>query len=160
MGIEWFESPEDQSNEVPWLRDFIESGGDYDSPIPVDVLVVGIKGILVLTHQYKAFVFKGSNLHKQVIEALEVYVKETSPLPRLIACGHESGKVLLGLDHDDNTCSWKKDGSNYRQTYEDPEGARMAELRKKRNPLLPNPIPPEGVNSKTPASAATKKKST
>lgn len=159
MGIEWFESPDDQSVEVPWLRDFIASGGDYDTPIPVDCLVVGLKGILVLTAEFKGFIFKGSSLHRQVDEALEEYIKADSPLPRLIACGSESGKVQLGLDHDDNTCTWRKDGSNYRQTYNDPENARLAELRRKKNPLLPSPQAVNGRAPKTTTLATQPKKS-
>lgn len=159
MSIEWFESPDEQSVEVPWLKDFIASGGDYDTPLAVDCLVTGLKGILVLTAEYKGFIFKGSNLHSQVLEALEEYVKSDSPLPRLIACGSEAGKVQLGIDHDDNTCTWKKDGSNYRQLYDDPENARLAELKKRNNPLLPSPREVNGKAPKTSQAATQSKKS-
>lgn len=139
MSIDWFNFEEDDSRELPWLREFIEAGGDYDTPIPVEACSISLKGILVLTDCWKAFIFKGSKLHTQLSEALIEYTKETATLPRLVAVGDESGKVRLGLDQMDLSATWKKEKQLFYQRYNDPEEFKKRSLKQERNPLLPNP---------------------
>lgn len=160
MTIEWFNSPEEQSIEVPWLKDFVVAGGDYDRPIPVDCCINTPKGVLILTCDYKGFVFKGSQLFRDLLEALEEYVDPKYTFPKLVSSGTEEGKILLGLDHDDQTATWRKESNKYFQRYDDPKFAREKELSRKRNPLLPNPPSQNGVAASLPADKTPKKKST
>lgn len=158
MSIDWFNFDEDDSKELPWLREFIESGGDYDTPIPVEACSISLKGILVLTDDWKAFIFKGSKLHSQLVEALEEYVTGTNTFPRLVGAGEESGKVRLGLDQMDLTSTWRKEKQMYYQRYDDPEEFRKRNSQRSQNPLLPNPSL-QGVNgavSKSPKAKAQK----
>lgn len=138
MSIDWFNFDEDESKELPWLREFIESGGDYDTPIPVEACSVSLKGILVLTDSWKAFVFKNSKLYAQLIEALEEYAKSSVTLPRLVAVGSDSGKLQLGLDQMDLSANWSKEKQMYYQRYNDPEEFKKRSLRPANNPLIPS----------------------
>lgn len=140
MSIDWFNFDEDESKELPWLREFIESGGDYDTPIPVEACSVSLKGILVLTDSWKAFVFKNSKLYVQLVEALDQYTKSSVTLPRLVAVGSDSGKLQLGLDQMDLSASWRKEKQMYYQRYNDPEEFKKRSLNPTKNPLIP-PIP-------------------
>lgn len=153
MSIDWFNFDDDESKELPWLREFIESGGDYDTPIPVEACSTSLKGILVLTDSWKAFVFKNSKLHLQLVEALEEYIKSSVTLPRLVAVGSDSGKLQLGLDQMDLSASWSKEKQMYYQRYNDPEEFKKRSLRPAKNPLIP-PIPT--VNGKPKATKTTK----
>lgn len=160
MSIDWFNFEEDDSKELPWLREFIESGGDYDTPIPVEACSVSIKGILVLTDCWKAFIFKNSKLHSQLIEALEEYAQTKVTLPKLVAVGEESAKIRLGLDQMDLTATWKKEKQMYYQRYNDPEEFVKRNRNKSPNPLLPNPSLQGGASEELPNPTPRRKKST
>lgn len=137
MGIDWFEFSDETSKELPWLREFIEAGGDYDTPIPVEACSIGTKGILILTDAWKSYVFKGSKIYIQLIEALENYVKSEVSLPCLVASGLEGGKPRLGLNQDDLSATWKKEGAMYFQRYNQNFVEANGKVAKANNPLLP-----------------------
>jgi len=149
MGIDWFEFSEEDSKELPWLREFIEMAGDYDTPIPVEACSLSSKGILILTNSWKAFIFKGSTLHAQLLEALEEYIRASITFPVLVAVGLESGKVRLGLNQEDLTATWKKEKQMYYQRYNDPE-----EFMKRNNPVNRNPLIPSIPSSAKPSKTA------
>lgn len=140
--IDWFESSESETNEVPWLREYIEAGGDYDTPIDVDACFIGLKGILVVTERYKAFVFKGSKLYKDLIEALPEYESTTTGTAVLVACGTDGGKILLGIDQERIDARWKKDKNAYIQHVLTASEFNESRMRPRKNPLLADaPIP-------------------
>lgn len=151
--IEWFDSDESSTDEVPWIREFIEAGGDYNTPRDVEACFVGLKGILVITERWKAFVFKGSKKYKDLIDALSVYVTYNTGLPVLVACSTESGTVQLGLDHERNDAAWKQDSKGYYQRIESAEQLKLNRLKGQSNPLIPSSIPSKNgrVPAKSPA---------
>lgn len=147
--IEWFESSESDVNEVPWIREYIEAGGDYDTPIDVEACFIGLKGVLVITECYKAFAFKGSKTYKNLVEALPVFVEADTGTAVLVACATNSGTLQLGLDHERNDATWKRDDKGYFQRVNSSDELKSQRLKRQTNPLMPKtPIPTKSKSSK------------
>lgn len=167
MSIEWFEDSQSSNNDLPWLKDYIDEGNDYTTPLVVENCIPGNRGILVLTSEYKAFVFKGSKLANDLLEALSIYTTIKTGVPVLMACGTSNGKVQLGLDHLHLEAVWVKDKNMYIQSIKTEQSLRESRL-KADNPLLPKSHPSvsptatstPGANGKKPKSAAQKPQET
>jgi len=153
------DSSGDSPGEVPWLKDFIRGGGDYQATQSVLQVNLGLRGALVLTPKWKAFAFKGSSTYANLAEALFHYERTTQPLAWLIACGTESGKLRLAIDTDLVIGYWEKEGDNYYQKSSDGDGGDTPPA--KNNPLLASPIPPNRTTERTtsPRTAAKAKSS-
>jgi len=151
MAIQFLDEGSDQlPGELLWLKDYIKAGGDYATPTSVLQVSIGLRGALVLTAKWKGFIFNGSVTYAHLTEALTQYVSTTEPLPWLVACGTESGKVRVAIDTDLTIGYWTKEGDSYYQKSNtgDGEDTRAVPV----NPLLPSTIPPNGTRARTTSS--------
>lgn len=151
MAIRFFDGEDNSSPDtVDWLKDVILSGGDYETPRMVYQCSIGLKGVIVITSHWKAFLFRGSKLYLQLVDALPEYLKHVDGLPQLIAVGTKDGKCRLGLNTEVDIMYWVKDGESYFQKYNTGDGDTVSLAPV--NPLLPSPIPPNRTMGNTTAS--------
>lgn len=99
---------EDEStqNDIPWVNEYLDSatGSEYDVS-PVLSLKWTAKGILVLATVFKGFVFKGTQTHSYLTDAVPHW-KSSPNLPfRLYAQALPSGKVAIAVeDSEQSVC--------------------------------------------------------
>lgn len=141
MSIDWIEDFPEESDELPWLKDFVRQLGNYDYPQPVVSCFLGSKGILVTTAEWKGFAFKRSRVYDYLYEAL-MYIKETVETQHtIVACGNEAGKLVLGLDRSTGKTVWSVEETAFHQHAGHDNYQTRFRARADKNPLLPNPSP-------------------
>lgn len=141
MTIEWLDENQNKSNTLEWLKDYVASGLDASVPTCVNSVYVCSGGLLLLTDEWKAFIYKGSNMYKQLAEALEAYTSSDRKLPRFVACGTNQGAVRCGLDSSVIDAAWVKHGREYAQLWEEYGSHEAFERKTTTNPFLPPPSP-------------------
>lgn len=127
------------SNDLPWLKDWINLHQPPYNETAVISVHKSAKGCLVITHQWKAFIFRGTTLYTHLIEALDIWIGATDVVPYLVAIPTESGKTRLGINHDQTIAYWTKEGQAYHQKLQPGDGPAASGLVE--NPLLAQPIP-------------------
>lgn len=153
MSIEWFESERSSNNDLPWIKEYVAADGAYDAPIPVEMIYECDNGLLVLTDEYKGFVYNRSTTKAQLLEALEAYMAATVMLPLLVVRANKSGKLEFGLDKERTISVWTRHGRQYSQTYHDAEHMEKFQKRIAANPLIPTSIPSKNGRAQRKASA-------
>jgi len=140
MTIQWFDDDNQATDdELPWLKDYILSGEDYETPVKITECYLGLRGILILTNRWKGFLFKGSKTYTQLAEALDVYVTSKNGCYLLIARSNRAGKIALGLDKSTDMMYWVVEGTCFRQKSSIGDGQESDSNLT--NPLLDTPIP-------------------
>lgn len=159
MTIEWFEQLyESDTKDLLWLKDFMKQNPNVDTTSHVHEVHVGLKGMLIITGDWKGFIFKGSQPYNHLLEALQHWIQTIDPCPELVAGGTSGGKVRLGVDPSKPVFYWEQIDESY---YQKSNGGDVStQMPPKSNPLLDStPIPTNGTNhtgSKQP-NRATKK---
>lgn len=109
MSIQWLNDESDgSSNELPWLKDYLKQFPSDSTEREVRGLFFGANGVLVLTIQWKVFIFNRQRVCPQLKEAAEVWISYNDPLPRLVAKPIKGAKVVLGLDDSFVDWYWEK----------------------------------------------------
>lgn len=139
--IEWLDEQPRESNELPWVKEYIDSGEDASEPIVVEYIYKCASGFLVMTEFWKGYIFGKSKLATQLTEALPKYLEADELLPRLVTCANASGKINLGLDKEQVDCAWKNVGKEYHQRYVAAEEILAERNKPSSNPLIANPSP-------------------
>lgn len=153
MPIKWLTEDDSQpSSDLPWLRDYMKQFKDDTKEREVLGLCFGDNGVLVLTCQWKAFVYKRQKTYNHLKEAVDVWVNSTELLPRLVAKPVKGGKVVLGLD--DTFCDWyweESDEGKYVPLQQDGStnlgGKSNSTATAPPNPFLPGSTPPKASTS-------------
>ena len=135
----WLEGDNTEGEKLPWVEEYVAENGASGTPLMVLRADIKIKGILVATAEWKAFIFKGSKLHANLIEALPAYVEAQIKLHKLVMVATSEGKVRAGLETESKaTCSWKFMDGAYHQTDDDMKKQGKVLKAPKANPLLPS----------------------
>lgn len=109
MAVKWFDEEEyRESMSLPWLKDYLKKfKGDV-----VEREVVGLSasdsGILVITYQWKAFIFKREKRAAQLLEAIPAWLELEVPMARLIAKPIKGERFQLGLDDEFVDSYWEE----------------------------------------------------
>lgn len=78
MALKFIQAEERNSDDLPWLSDYLgmypDKADKYVSPI--QNLILGEKGILIITLDYKGFLFKDSKICKFLLQAIEYWKKD------------------------------------------------------------------------------------
>lgn len=159
MTIEWFDSESKQSTDLPWIREYLDSGNPCDEATNVFSIYVCPTGLLVLTEFWKGFVYPKSKTHTQLSEALPAYISASELLPRLVVCASASAKLRFGLDKSILDVVWVRHNREYTQMIGE-YGTDHSAFRAiaETNPLLP-PIPTNGRTSSKNGTHPTTKRS-
>lgn len=75
MALKFVVSEESNSDDLPWLNEYLEENpekeGKYVSAIQEFIIVP--KGIMVISLDYKGFLFKDSKIYKFLVEAMDYW---------------------------------------------------------------------------------------
>ena len=146
----WLDNGDERGESLPWVEAYVAEHGASGTPLMVLRADVKIKGIMIATAEWKAFVFKGSTAHDNLKEALEVYIASEVKVHKLIAVATDNGKVKLGLETETKAnCSWKFMDGAYHQTDDNPKKKGVVKKQPKANPLMPS-LAEEPENPLTP----------
>lgn len=131
------------SDELPWVSDYVmEDPERIDSALWVEEIFQTTRGYLVVTEQFKGFVFVNSAMFTFVKEALELWTgKVVDPFP-LFAIASKSGKIELAIDEEMPRSYWTRDGRRWIQKRGKSKDSTSTEKRV--NPLLPSPSQTSG----------------
>ena len=78
MALKFFDEPSSSSGQLPFLDDYVKSNqNNKQKQFSVCEIrrVKSDKGYLVLTNKFSCFIWKNSAIAKQIVEALDHYVK-------------------------------------------------------------------------------------
>ena len=147
MTVKWFDDPEYKERmELPWLKDYLKKFPTDSSEREVMGLICTDNGILVITCQWKGFIFKREKRHDQLRQALEVWISSKDLLPRLIAKPVKGEKFQLGLDDEFIDWYWEEtEAGKYKPVL--PGGLTTPNTTSENsdlesNPFLPGMTPP------------------
>lgn len=157
MAITFFESDKPQSNDLPWLSDYVETADNYqETAFIVRKVALTPKGLLLETDYFKAFVFKSSVQHTHLLEALEVWTEDLAPqFVLVLVIGDNPRNFKLGVDDAELNEGWKKTGKVYFQNF--PQEKEGSDKSTQSNPLLLK-SPPNSAKSVRSTKSARKTK--
>lgn len=126
------------SDNLPWVGDFVmEDPERIDLALWVEEVFQTARGYLVVTEQFKGFVFADSAMFAFLREALEVWTGSMVDPSPLFAIASKSGKIELAIDDEMPKSFWTRDGRRWIQKRGKSKGSSLTEPRV--NPLLPSP---------------------
>lgn len=144
--IVYFGSISDETEEdLPWGKEWMNRTKEPDKPLEVITIYSGNKGLLLLTTEYKQFVFKRQKVAEQLLQALETWSTEQEPVSPLI-CSFINFKPVYGINKSKNPVYWHKDGSRYYSVLAD--GSEPKKRTGQTNPFLTQTIPHDGGQTK------------
>lgn len=155
--VRWFNDNDENTevnDDLPWYRDYYKDGTRKGRTVHVIECYTSPKGLLLLTTEYKAFVFKRDKWAAFIQAALLEWVND-STLPNCLIMGYGSDrKPLFGIDEDIQNTYWVAEENSYKRKSNTGDSTKPAHSS---NPLLP---PQSGYAVQAPASTSTKGKST
>lgn len=139
-GIVLFNEPiENDTEDLPWVKDWLKSSPNADEPQEVFDCYAGDKGLLVITGQFKMFLFKKQSEYRFLLEALETWVKTAEPVYPVVAV-KVNKKVALGLNQKAPKVLWNLDENKFYSRRVD--DAPSVKNTSKINPFLSPTTPP------------------
>lgn len=140
-GIVLFNEPsQNETEDLPWVKDWIKSSPISDQPQEVFDCYSGDKGLLVITGEFKMFLFRKQSEYKFLLEALETWVKTKEPVHPVIAL-KVGKKIALGLNQKAPKVIWNQDESKFysRRVDDSPISRNPSKI----NPFLSPTTPPD-----------------
>jgi len=135
---EWLNEPDNNGSTLPWVEQYVAEHGATGTPLMVLEATPRIKGLLIATCEWKGFIFKGSKLHDQLLEALQAYVKSGVKVHKMVIVATENGKMKVGLETEKKaTCTWAFNDGRYAQSANDGGKQGVIKKAKEPNPFLP-----------------------
>lgn len=135
----WLDNGDERGEPLPWVETYVAEHGANGTPLMVLRADIKIKGIMIATAEWKAFIFKGTTSHDNLKQALEAYITTEVKVHKLIAVATDNGKVRLGLETETKAnCSWAFMDGGYHQTDDNPKKKGAVKKQRSLNPLLPS----------------------
>jgi len=129
----------DDQEDLPWGKEWVKRTTEPKRILEVLTIYSGDKGLLLITGEFKQFLFKRQLVTKQLLQALEVWVLEDNPVPPLITC-FVNNKPQYGINKSGKVVYWHRDESKFYSTrVEEPLGRE--ELAVLTNPFLTQTVP-------------------
>jgi hypothetical protein len=136
------------TNDLPWVNEYLTQGGEINSASFVRNIRTCENGLLVLATDFKGFLFKRSQIHKFLLEAIEVWVSNTTINYPLYAIACKGGKISLAVEDTEKPTVWivEQKGILWEQKRKkDPDAGLVLP---KSNPFLPTPPPTQNGRGK------------
>lgn len=154
-GIILFNEPsQNEGEDLPWARDWIKSSPIADQPQEVFDCYLGDKGLLIITGEFKMFLFRKQSEFNFLVEALEIWVKTAEPVFPVIAL-KVGKKIALGLNQKAPKVIWNRDESKFYSRRADDTPTLKNTL--KTNPFL-SPTTPHDESTKNQSGASKPRK--
>lgn len=134
MSLRVIQAEKGFSDNLPWVKEYIETVGEPNDSYPVDKIVISGKGALVITCRFKGFLFDGSSILKFLTQALAVWVTNETFNPLLFAIATQDGKINLAIDDASQSVVWTKTGNTFEQ--KKPEDTNSLSTGETSNPFL------------------------
>lgn len=123
-----------QPEDLPWANVYAKTVTDFSITYFVKALYVYDSGIMVILPSFKGFIHSGTQLHKHLLEAVDVFVEQPrGTLDEMVAVLGKKGKIELCTDDTRKVGYWMKADNKYTQVY---QGGVLDENISKSNPLL------------------------
>lgn len=148
MALKRISTDELNSNDLPWVNEYLDSeGSEGDTCLVTDIKKTS-KGFLVIGTKFKGFLFNKSAIAGFLEEALAVWVSNSTINYPLFMIAESGGKVELAIDEELEPSIWVMDkkGSSWTQKT---KKSRVSGLNTpKSNPFLPTPPPTQSSGKK------------
>lgn len=103
----------DRTDDVPWANEYLDRYPEaQDEAFFVRKLIVGSKGFMVITDDFKAFLFRDSSLFLFLLEAIKLWTARASYSQPLYSTLSSGGRISLAIDDEEEESVWictKKD---------------------------------------------------
>lgn len=145
MSITFLQTESSSDNDLPWVNEYLDKGGDEDIVTPMLRFVKTSKGAIVITKYFKGFLFKGQATLDQLLEALPMLAEERSMGYGLVVAISSNGKIQIGMDDElDFICVQNKKG-NFDFKSVDTQSTQVVQTS---NPFLKEASPSLTTNSR------------
>jgi hypothetical protein len=105
-----------QPDDLPWANVYVKQVTDMDISYVVKAMIAFDSGLMVITPCFKAFIHEGSQLHKFLIEALEIFVtQEYGAVDLMFVVLRKKGKIDVMVDDEVRSHMWHKLENKYVQ---------------------------------------------
>jgi len=141
MALREFPSDKGRNDELPWVNEYLDDGGEPNTASFVTDVRKSAKGIMVIAEDYKGFLFKNSSIHDFLLEALDAWITNGTINYPLFAIALEDGKVNLAVDDELEPSVWVVVTKNKHWTQKRKKGKADGLKVPKSNPFLPTPPP-------------------
>jgi hypothetical protein len=143
MALKKVVTEDKSSDDLPWVSEYVmEDSNRINTALWVEELFQTPRGYLVVTSQFKGFVFVNSAMFNFLKEAIELWTGSVvSPSP-LFAIASKSGKIELAIDDEMPRSFWSRDGRRWIQKKGVSKVSSLTE--KPVNPLIPSPSQTSG----------------
>lgn len=128
-------------NDLPWVNEYINSViGEEGDVSPVSKMFFTAKGLLVLTKDFKGFIFKESKTYRHIYDAIPHW-KASPSLPfRLYAQALSSGKLAIAIEDTEDSVLIVDSSNGLSFKSSDGEDGSLG--GDSTNPFIPNlPVP-------------------
>lgn len=123
-----------QPDDLPWANVYVKQVTDMSTVYVVKAVIAFDTGLMVITPCFKAFIHEGSQLHKFLVEALEVFVnQEHGTIDLMVVTLKKKGKVDVMIDDEAQSHMWHKTEQKYVQVL---KGKVESEELAEENPFL------------------------
>lgn len=141
------DSSSDEQEELPWGKEWVNTTKDPKRVLEVLTIYSTSKGLLLITGEFKQFLFARQSITKQLLEALDVWVLSDEPVHPLITC-YVNRKAQHGINKSGKLVYWHKTETKFYSTrVEEP---LSSESRKALgNPFLAQTIPPDQTRAES-----------
>lgn len=151
--------------DLPWVNVFGKSVKDLDLTYIVYMVLSYDSGLMVITHDFKSYIYAGSKAYTDLLEALDAFTDLNASTNVLVAKVTKRNKAELFMDDEIQNARWHKVEERYVQVL---KGDCSIANKPSKNPfmagmgVLLKPLPdgiistPEEVNGKTDPAASRK----
>lgn len=118
MALKPLNKPEDTfdpGKELPWLNVFAKSNKDSEVEYDIRSILQFDSGLMVCTRLFKSYVHEGTNAHKYLLEALDVFVDMYSPTGVMVGKIYVRKRLDLFIDDERLNHYWHKTENKYVQ---------------------------------------------
>jgi hypothetical protein len=123
-----------QPDDLPWANVYVKTVTNMEIAYAVKAMIAFDSGLMVITPCFKAFIHEGSQLHKFLVEALEVFLKQDKgTIDLMVVMLKKKGKIDVMTDDEVQSAYWHKTENKYVQV---PQGKIQEEETSDVNPFL------------------------
>lgn len=129
------------SQELPWVNEWIAQGGNVGDITFVRNLKLGENGVLVLGTEFKGFLYKRSQISKFLLEALDAWITNQVISYPLYLVAAKGGKVSLAVEDSEAPTIWIEETKDKSYEQKRKKDRASGVVLTPSNPFLPTPPP-------------------
>lgn len=102
------------SDEVPWHNTYNKDSKNLENESIVERVIVCDTGLLLVSSDFKDFVYRNKKTYDLMLDALKYYVgRPSESLPFILRCSSKRSSDMGVLDEYEGTGVWKKDPKGF-----------------------------------------------